>query len=151
MMLMRTLTAQDAAGLSAFLKQQPADYMQHFTPFSFDEADIRAMLLSARSDLYIGLFWMEEMAGFFMLRGWDAGYRIPAYGVVIGQSYRGKGLGRLTLEAAKTICRLRAVDTLMLKVHPANLSAKHLYESAGFVQVSTDSRNGNLVYHCALA
>lgn len=53
-------------------------------------------------------------------------------------------------DAAKTICRLRHADTLMLKVHPENRAAKHLYESAGFVRVSTDPRNGNLVYHCTL-
>lgn len=151
MVLMRTLTDEDAASLAAFLQRQQAEYMAYFTPFSFDESEITKMLQAARADLYVGVFWEDTLAGFFMLRGWDAGYQIPAYGVVIDQAARGLGLGRLTLDAAKTICRLRHADTLMLKVHPENSAAKHLYESAGFVQVSTDPRNGNLVYHCALA
>jgi len=150
MFLMRTLTELDAAALAAFLQRQPAEYMAYFTPFSFDELEIAKMLQAAQADLYIGVFWQDELAGFLMLRGWDAGYRIPAYGVVIDQASRGLGLGRLTLDAAKTICRLRHADKLMLKVHPENRAAKHLYESAGFVRVSTDPRNGNLVYHCTL-
>ncbi|MBL8155080.1 MAG: GNAT family N-acetyltransferase, partial [Anaerolineae bacterium] len=89
----------------------------------------------------------DALAGFFMLRGWDAGYDVPAYGVTIAQAYSGLGLARLSLDLSKTICRLRQVKRLMLKVHPENTVAKRLYEQAGFVQTGIDPRNANLIYH----
>lgn len=150
MFVLRPLTGDDAPALAALLSAQPADYMQYFIPFAFDEAAIRPLLSAARADVYMGVYWQDQLAGFFMLRGWDAGYSIPAYGVTIGQAFRGMGLGRVTLETAKAISRLKGASTLMLKVHPDNAPAKHLYESAGFVQVDHDPRNGNLVYHFAL-
>ena len=95
----------------------------------------------------MGFFWEGALIAFFMLRGWDEGYAIPAYGVTVDQRFRDKGLGRLTLEMSKTICRLRGVQRLMLKVHPENHAAKHLYEAVGFVQTGVDPKNQNLIYH----
>jgi RimJ/RimL family protein N-acetyltransferase len=129
------------------LTSQPPESMRYFTPFSFDEQTISQILSSARQDVYMGLFWEEKLVAFFMLRGWDSGYDVPAYGVTVDCRYSGFGLGRLTLEMSKTICRLRNVQKLMLKVYPENTPAKHLYETAGFIQTGVDPHNNNLIYH----
>jgi RimJ/RimL family protein N-acetyltransferase len=141
------LTSQDAETLASFLRAQTDAYMQYFIPFRFDEAVIRGLLETAKEDVYYGLFLGEALAGFFMLRGWDAGYDVPAYGVTIGESFQGLGLGRVTLDLAKAISRLRGAKRIMLKVHPANHAAKALYESAGFQQTGIDPKNDNLIYH----
>jgi ribosomal protein S18 acetylase RimI-like enzyme len=145
--LCRALGAADAPLLAAMLSSQSQDYTRYFRPFPFDEAAIHGFLSAARQDMYFGVFWDEALVAFFMLRGWDKGYDVPAYGVVVDDEHRGMGLGRLTLEMSKTICRLRGAERLMLKVHPENVAAKHLYESAGFVQTGIDPRNDNLIYH----
>ena len=143
----RRLHVGDAILLSALLQAQSSEYLRYFTPFQFDEATLTALLNCAKQDIFMGLFWDDRLAGFFMLRGWDAGYAIPSYGVAIGEQFRNWGLGRLTLELSKVICRLHGAPRLMLKVHPDNGPAKHLYETAGFVQTGVDSKNDNLIYH----
>jgi ribosomal protein S18 acetylase RimI-like enzyme len=143
----RPLKIEDAGKLSVLLQAQSSSYMQYFTPFEFNETSISNILSQAEQDVYMGLLWGDELAGFFMLRGWDAGYAVPAYGVTIGEAFRGAGLGRITLEMSKAICRLRGAKQIMLKVHPENSVAKRLYESVGFVQTGIDPKNANLVYH----
>ena len=131
-LVIRPLTPTDAPHLSAMLLAQPPDYIQYFHPFDFDVETVRHLLAAARNDVYMGFFLDDELAGFFMLRGWDAGYTIPAYGVTIAQSFSGLGLATLSLDASKTLCRLHTAERLMLKVHPDNLTAKRLYEKSGF-------------------
>jgi RimJ/RimL family protein N-acetyltransferase len=143
----RPLTPVDAPLFSTMLLAQPPEYIQHFRPFDFDVETLRHLLAAVRNDVYMGLFVDDVLAGFFMLRGWDSGYAIPAYGVTIAQDFAGIGLATLSLDTSKTLCRLRGVKRLMLKVHPDNLSAKRLYEKAGFVQTGIDSHNANLIYH----
>lgn len=129
------------------LTAQTPDYIQYFRPFDFDAETIRHFLAAARNDVYMGFFVDDELAGFFMLRGWDSGYAIPAYGVTIAQAFAGMGLATLSLDTSKSLCRLRGVQRLMLKVHPDNLTAKRLYEKAGFIQTGEDPHNANLIYH----
>ena len=147
----RPLTPSDAEVISAMLTKQSECYIQYFRPFDFGLASIRELLMKAQNDIFMGIFWGENLAGFFFLRGWDEGYDIPAYGVVIDQEFRCIGLGSLTLNAAKTLCKLRHVPRVMLKVHPNNLAARHLYEAAGFIQSGSDPKNDNLIYHFDLA
>jgi len=149
-LVVRPLTASDVPAWSALLTAQPPDYMRYFIPFQFDEATLTTILTNAHYDLYMGLSWGETLIGFFMLRGWDQGYAVPAYGVTIDQRFRNRGLGRLTLELSRSICKLRGAKRLMLKVHPDNAAAKQVYESFGFVQTSVDAKNNNLVYHLDL-
>ena len=147
LLTVRPLEAEDGPALAAMLRSQPADYMRYFTPFNFDEATTTALLSNRRQDVYVGMYWDRQLVGFFMLRGWDEGYDVPAYGVVIDRNFRGYGLARLSVEMSKTICRLRRTRRMMLKVHPGNRVAKRIYEEAGFVQTGIDVRNNNLVYH----
>lgn len=147
----RSLQSADAPVLARMLAEQPAEYMRHFTPFAFDTATIGRLLAERVADVYAGLFCDGELAAFYMLRGWDEGYDVPAYGVTVSERFRGRGLGALTIELSKTICRLRGARRLMLKVHPDNAAARGLYERAGFRQTGVDERNGNLVMHYDVA
>ncbi len=90
---------------------------------------------------------METLAGFYMLRGFDQGYRVPAYGVWIAPEYKNRGLAALTLAHAFTLCKLNGIKRMLLKVHPRNVKALRLYESMGFVRTGNDPKNGHFVYH----
>lgn len=129
------------------LAEQPAEYMRYFTPFAFDRATVGRLLAETVRDVYLGVFCDGELAAFCMLRGWDEGYDVPSYGVIVSERFRGRGLGALTIELSKTVCRLRGARRLMLKVHPDNAAARGLYERAGFRQTGVDARNDNLVMH----
>jgi RimJ/RimL family protein N-acetyltransferase len=145
--MVRPLADADAPALASLLQSQSPEYVRFFTPFAFDEAAVSEILAGSGRDVYMGLHWRARLVGFFMLRGWDAGYEVPAYGVLVDEAHGGYGLTTLTLGLAKAICRLRRAPRLMLKVHPDNARARRLFERAGFRQTGVEPRGGVLVYH----
>jgi ribosomal protein S18 acetylase RimI-like enzyme len=72
------------------------------------------------------------IVGYAMLRGWDEGYDVPAFGVCVRPDRQGRGLGRLLLEHAVGAAKAAGATRMMLKVHRDNAGARRLYESAGF-------------------
>ncbi len=143
----RDLESGDAPELAAMLGAQSPAYARFFHPFGFDEETLREVLGGRRSDVYTGMYWGGRLIGFFMLRGWDQGFEVPAFGILIHEKYRGAGLEMISLDVAKVICRLRGAPRMMLKMHPENITAKALARKIGFTQTGTEAENGNLIYH----
>lgn len=143
----KELTPDVAKDLANKLSQEKKDYLKHFTPFEFSITSIENILKQTKLDKYFGLFINNELAGFYMLRGFDEGYEIPSYGVWISSEYSKSGLSKLTLYHAFAFCKLNGIKNLMLKVHPDNLVAKNLYESLGFNKTGFDEKNGNYIYY----
>ena len=143
----RPLRTEDAPALSKWLRAQPPAYARFFHPFAYDESVIADALARQGRDVFMGLFWQEQVVGFFMLRGWNEGYDVPAFGILIDEQYRGYGLEMAALDTAKVICRLRNVSRLMIKMHPDNISAKGVARKTGFVQTGVEAASGNLIYH----
>lgn len=146
-LLIRSLCIEDAPALSTWLRAQPPAYTRFFHPFGYAESAIADALARQGQDVFMGLFWREQVVGFFMLRGWDEGYEVPAFGILIDEQYRGHGLEMAALDMAKVICRLRNVSRLMIKMHPDNISAKGVARKTGFVQTGVEAGSGNLIYH----
>ena len=67
-----------------------------------------------------------------MLRGFDAGYERPAFGVYISKNFSNLRLSKFALEYSMCWCQLNSIKAMMLKVHPDNCFAKQTYENAGF-------------------
>lgn len=132
----RQLRAPDAQALGELLeelREDPASAHFHPHPFTRDAARRIAERRGIRSDTYFGAFLDgTTLIGYGMLRGWDEGYDVPSFGVAVGIRHRGMGIGRRLLRHAISIARRRGAPSVMLKVHPANAKAKHLYESEGF-------------------
>ncbi len=133
------------------LSAESPEYLKHFTAFELSEKVFANLLSNAVNDKYLGLFYGEKIVGFYMLRGFDEGYEIPSYGVIILSEFSNKGLSKLTLYHAFALCRINKVKKLMLKVHPENTYAKKLYESFGFEKTGFDNKNGNFIYHKSLS
>lgn len=145
----RPLAATDSAAISAFVRSQSPEYLRFFYAFDSDESAIAEMLSASKMDVYSGVFWQANLAGVFMLRGWDAGYEVPSFGVLIAQEYRGGAFMRLTLDAAKLICRLSGTKRLLAKIHPENVSPRGA-RRLGFYQTGVEESTGNIVYHLEL-
>jgi RimJ/RimL family protein N-acetyltransferase len=143
----RPLTPDDADALSTLLRSQTPGYARFFRPFDFDRDTITSVLASHNQDVMMGLYWQDELVGFFMLRGWNEGYDVPAFGILIDEKYRGCGLEMISLETAKIICKLRGSSRLMIKMHPDNISAKGVLRKTGFIRSGVESESGNLIYH----
>ena len=84
-----------------------------------------------------------------MLRGWDAGFEVPSFGVLIDEKYRGGPFMRLTLDAAKLICRLSGTKRLMAKVHGSRVTHRAAHR-LGFRQTGIEEATGNVIYHLEL-
>lgn len=147
----RALGAADAPELSAMLRAQRAEYARFFHPFGFDERAVESVLAKSERDVYSAIYLEGQLVVFFMLRGWDDGFDVPAFGVLVDEKHRGSGLEMLSLDVAKTICRLRGARRIMLKMHPENISTKAVARKIGFVFTREDGDTGNLIYHYDLA
>ncbi len=145
----RSLDAGDALLLSSFVRAQPPEYSRFFYALSTDEAAIAELLATCRTDVYSGVFWQSNLVGVFMLRGWDAGFDIPSFGVLIDDKYRGAAFMRLTLDAAKLISRLAGAKRLMAKIHPDNVSPRGA-SRLGLHQTGVEEATGNIIYHLEL-
>jgi RimJ/RimL family protein N-acetyltransferase len=143
----RPLNSEDASDLSSLLLAQTPAYVRFFTPFNFDLPSVANLLVEQGADVFMGMYRQDRLIGFFMLRGWNSGYEIPAYGVLIDEKYSNYGLTRLSLKLAKSICKLRRAPRIMLKVNAGNIIAKRLFEESGFTQTGVEAETGNLIYH----
>lgn len=128
----RPLTAADAAAVARLVTADDAAYRQHFVPFEPVPEGIAAILAAAQRDCYWGIEYGGGLVGLIMLRGLDAGYAAPAFGVYIARRWSARRLGRLALAFAEAWCRLAGLDEIMLSVHPGNLHARREYDRAGF-------------------
>lgn len=131
------------------MRSQSPDYLRFFYAFDADEAALSELLSNAEKDVYSGVFWQDDLAGVFFLRGWDEGYEIPSFGVLIDEKYRGGAFMRLTLDTAKLICRLSEAKILMAKIHPDNVSPRGA-RRLGLYQTGIEESTGNIIYQMKL-
>jgi RimJ/RimL family protein N-acetyltransferase len=142
----RPLEPSDAVVISAFMRAQHAEYIRFFYAFGSDEGSIVKILSASRMDVYSGVFWNRELIGVFMLRGWDDGYEIPSFGVVIDEKHRGKAFLNVTVETAKLICKLSGINRYMVKIHPDNVALRNVHKM-GFYQTGVEESTGNVIFH----
>lgn len=142
----RELRLEDVPTLSKLLQAQRAEYIAWFHPFAFDEPTIASVLQAADRDRYWALESERNLVGFFMLRGFDAGYQRPSYGVFVAEEAAGRGLARASLEYSLQWCATYGIEKVMLKVAPENYRARAIYESAGFVSTGTCAATGHEIF-----
>ncbi len=143
----KRIDASYAKSLYILTSESDTEYLKYFTPFEISERKFAEVLSKAVRDCFFGVFVGSALAGFYMLRGFDDGYDIPAYGLFISEKFAGQGLGSLTVQHAITFCKVNKIRRLLLKVYPDNLSAKALYEGFGFKAEGVDPKNNNLVFY----
>jgi ribosomal protein S18 acetylase RimI-like enzyme len=120
-----------------------------FHPHPLNAEAARAVCSYAGADLHYGLIARDQVLGYGLLRGWDAGFEIPSLGLAIAPSVRGLGLGRLLLSFLHSAATLRGAEELRLKVYPRNEAALDLYRRAGY-EFDGGLDGGQLVGICDL-
>lgn len=130
----RMLGPDDVGALARFFAAIEADAgaVGYFHPHPFDEATAETICTRTGRDEYFAVFDEGEVVGYGMLRGWDEGYEVPAFGVCVRGDQRGRGLGHVLLGFAIDRARDAGAPSVMLKVFDDNLPARALYESFGF-------------------
>lgn len=147
---LRRLTPADAGAAAGLIAKQPDDYARFFYAFGADEASLAATLGATKRDVYAGLFWEGSLICVYMLRGWDAGFEIPSFGLIVDASWRGQRVLTVALEAAKLTARMAGAGQIMVKVHPDNQGATRGALRLGFVPSSQEPETGNTIYHLDL-
>jgi len=147
---LRPLAPADAPAAAGLIARQPDDYARFFSAFGSEEAGLAATLQAAGRDIYAGLFWEDALICVYMLRGWDAGFDIPTFGLIVDAAHRGQRVLTVALEAAKLTARMAGAERLMVKVHPDNPAATTGALRLGFVPASQEAETGNTIYYLDL-
>lgn len=125
-----------------------------FHPHSFNKQAVKkiiSILGGNRKDLYfLVLNQKHQIAGYFMLRGFDEGYKIPSFGVVVHPNYTKRGLGTEITKLAIKICKRLKVRKLMVHVYKDNIIAKEIYKKLGFQFSQSKRKENELVGHLKL-
>jgi phosphomannomutase len=119
-----------------------------FHPHPFNEKQAREIADYQGQDLYLGLFENDELIGYGMLRGWDAGYKIPSLGIYLAPVARGRRLSTKLMTELHQAARGKNAPSVRLKVYPDNVIAVNLYKRMGYFFDSEEE--GQLVGHFAL-
>lgn len=141
--LIRLVTREDVESLAQLLIAQSAKYLQYFQPFPLTLDSVSAEICGARKDRYWGIWDEERMVGFFMLRGFDAGFVRPSFGVMVDEKSRGRGLAMTALCHALEWCKKQGVERVMLKVAGENSVAIKAYEKSGFLNIGVCPQTGH--------
>ena len=133
----REIGPEDRAALARFLEENDRpEIVRTFNPFPMTAATAERIATAPRRDRYYGAFDGKRLVGLSMLRGWDEGYDVPSFGIVIDHHAHNRGLGgRLT---AFTVDAARALDapSVRLTVFASNGPGVHVYSRLGFVERS---------------
>jgi len=73
-----------------------------------------------------------------MLRGWDEGFEIPSFGILIDHHYRGLGLGKQIAEFGISEARDLGCPGIRLSVYASNVQAVKLYLSLGYRETTRE-------------
>jgi RimJ/RimL family protein N-acetyltransferase len=144
------MSADDAIALEAAMAAEAPGDLAHFTAFR-PPGGLRDQLARARRDRFVTLRDAGRAVGFYCLRGLDAGYERPAFGVYVARSHRGRGLAGRALADALAWAAAAGIARVMLKVAAANHAARRVYDAAGFVPVGLCPDSGQTVMERVLA
>ncbi|HLL71027.1 MAG TPA: GNAT family N-acetyltransferase [Pyrinomonadaceae bacterium] len=106
----------------------------------FDEGVARAALAQILCDCRFGVIHVihveEEAAGYLVV---TFGFSLEFGGrdalvdeIYLRENFRGRGIGKATLELAGAVCREEGIGALHLEVDRVNTRAQGLYRQAGF-------------------
>lgn len=139
----REIRQDDYESLVRFLEENNiAAILRYFHPFPFTPETVQNIIYETRKDKYYIVVLDNKIVGFSMLRGWDEGFSVPSFGIMIDHRFHGRRIGkRLMEDTLKEACKLDC-ERIKLSVYASNTGAIRLYESMGFYE---DSRQQVMV------
>jgi ribosomal-protein-alanine N-acetyltransferase len=131
----REVGPTDYENLARFFEENNLGVVtRHFHPFPLTPRSAETIACASHRDRYYVASQVDRVVGFSMLRGWDEGYAIPSFGILIDHRFHRRGIGRQLLEYTLDEARKLASSRVRLSVYASNHAALHLYESEGFVE-----------------
>lgn len=139
MALFKKLMPDDASALGEFFERnnQP-EITQYFAPFPLTRESAMFLLRPESRDHFFGLEELGGLVAFSMLRGYDEGYAVPSFGLLVALDCQGQGLGRWLTEKTLYWADHEGIASIRLTVFSGNHTAVHLYSSLGFKETSRE-------------
>jgi perosamine synthetase len=124
-----------------FARNDVEDVVRQFHPFPLtrDVAD-RLAREPGRDRFYVARDGDRRLVALAMLRGWNEGYEVPSFGILVDRDRRGRGIGRLMTEHACAQAAALGCARIRLSVYSDNRPALALYRSFGFVEAGRERR-----------
>ena len=136
--MIRDIAPDDEAALATFFSENNRPEMTAtFFAFPLDAATARRISREPRRDRYFAAWEEGAIVGLGMLRGWDEGYAVPSFGVLVDHRAQGRGHGRALTEHALVVARGEGCARVRLTVDATRERVVRLYERAGFRRAET--------------
>lgn len=138
-LLIRQVHNTDYETLARFLEENNTpEITRHFHPFLLTSQTAYQIACTNHLDRYYIAIWEERIIGLCMLRGWDEGFKIPSFGILVDHRCRGLNLGRQMTEFAIREARNLNCYNIRLSVYASNVHAMDLYFSLGFEEITRE-------------
>jgi glycosyltransferase involved in cell wall biosynthesis/GNAT superfamily N-acetyltransferase len=130
---LRQLNASDEFALSGlFERNAHPDVERHFHPFPLDSTSAHHLATEPGADHYYGAFRGDRLLAFSMLRGWNEGFEIPSFGILVDRAAQGCGLGSRLTDFTIEQARRLGCKRVRLSVYASNPKAHQMYVARGF-------------------
>lgn len=113
----------DLSSLVDFFESQTNEYLKYFHPFKLDYETLEDEWNKEENEFWVVEYEYKVIA-FFMLR-FAKGYTHPSFGFVVGEEFKGKGIGSLCFDYALTYCRVNDLK-MVANVEPQNYSSVYI-------------------------
>jgi ribosomal protein S18 acetylase RimI-like enzyme len=139
--VIREVRLEDYKALIRFFEDNNiSEIVRYFHPFPFTSESARNIIYKKHQDkYYVALLGDDLIVGLSMLRGWDEGFSIPSFGVMVDYRFHGQGIGQGLLEHALEDARKLGCQRVRLSVYSSNVVALRLYKSIGFYEDARQS------------
>jgi ribosomal protein S18 acetylase RimI-like enzyme len=117
-----------------FVRNDVPEVTGGFDPFPLTEEQAVRIATEPRQDRYYAAVAGDEIVGMAMLRGWDEGYEVPSFGVVVDAARHGRGIGARLTDHAIEQARALGSPGVRLSVYGTNHVAQRMYVARGFVE-----------------
>ena len=135
--VLREIGPADEAELTRFLEENDRpEIVRTFNPFPMTAETASRIAALPRRDRYYGAFAGDRLVGLSMLRGWDEGYAVPSFGIVIDHRAHNRGLGQRLTAYTVDAARALGAPSVRLTVFASNGAGIRVYSRLGFVERS---------------
>ncbi len=129
----RPIGVDDFPTLSRFFADNNVlSITRKFYPFPLTGQTAFEITQKSHKDRYYLAFMGETVVGLAMLRGWDEGYEVPSFGVLVDRRFHNRGIGKKLTRFALAEAKILGCRKVRLSVLASNASALHIYASLGF-------------------
>jgi ribosomal protein S18 acetylase RimI-like enzyme/glycosyltransferase involved in cell wall biosynthesis len=136
----REVTAADRFDLAALFERNRSGAVgATFDPFPLSAEEAERIAAHAGRDGYFVGVEGDTAVAMSMLRGFDAGFEVPSFGIFVDAEAQRRGIGRRLTEWTVKEARRRGAAAVRLSVYASNAAALALYDALGFVE--TDREN----------